>query len=357
MPWIEKYIPDSWKPRGILWEQAWRQLRGSALTGVIIGIAIFLFWPESISPGVILIITLALITLIFLVWWICHYNFVIDLKQDINYLTRYMLGLQRGNLDKKMELDRSDELGELGKELQNMSENYKQQILSRQMIINENSQLINQAEEAASAEERRRLARELHDAVSQELFAASMSLTAVHELIDSDSEKAKQILKDSSNMIHNSQQELRALIMHLRPVSLDGKTLRQGIEQLLSELDTKHNQINFSWEIAELPQLASGVEDQIFRVIQEVISNMLRHSQAENFSVTGKRKGNRVLLNLEDDGKGFDLAQVKKQKSSSYGLKTMTERMNELGGHIEILTYPGAGTRIELKIPLYNFTA
>ncbi|WP_331445569.1 sensor histidine kinase [Natranaerobius thermophilus] len=196
------------------------------------------------------------------------------------------------------------------------------------------------------------MARELHDAVSQQLFAASMSMKAMDKMIYQDPDKARQLFSKTTSMIQNAQQELRALILHLRPVTLEGKSLSEGLEQLLQEIKDKHKNFNISWEITQLPELASGVEDQVFRVIQEAISNMLRHSQAKNFIVNGKYKGNRIYISLEDDGVGFNLSQALNKQSSSYGLKTMKERMVELGGHLNILTYPGSGTRVELRLPI-----
>ncbi|ACB85647.1 sensor histidine kinase [Natranaerobius thermophilus] len=351
MPLIKKLITKL-RPKGILWEFFQRQLVGALAAGLIIFFCIYLIWPGDMDLEIATAIVLGSPVVVFLSSWVSWYKYLRNLKQSINYMGRYILELKRGNLNNRLDIHRDDEIQDLGERLEELTKDYKQQVRASQKKINENKDLIARAEEAASLEERRKLARELHDAVSQQLFAASMSMKAMDKMIYQDPDKARQLFSKTTSMIQNAQQELRALILHLRPVTLEGKSLSEGLEQLLQEIKDKHKNFNISWEITQLPELASGVEDQVFRVIQEAISNMLRHSQAKNFIVNGKYKGNRIYISLEDDGVGFNLSQALNKQSSSYGLKTMKERMVELGGHLNILTYPGSGTRVELRLPI-----
>ena len=128
--------------------------------------------------------------------------------------------------------------------------------------------------------ERHRLARELHDSVSQQLFAAMMMMSALNEqaIRDDAPEMQKKQLAMVTDIINASQSEMRALLLHLRPVTLEGKSLKQGIEQLLKELETKIK-ISLKWDIEEFT-MPSSIEDQLFRVIQELLSNTLRHAKA-----------------------------------------------------------------------------
>lgn len=156
-------------------------------------------------------------------------------------------------------------------------------------------------------------------------------------------------MKQIEGAIHQAQQELRALILHLRPVTLDGQTLKEGAEQLLSEIQEKYPDLLLEWDMQLDVELESGIEDQIFRVIQEALSNVLRHAKATRFELKLQHKDERLFLLMEDNGIGFDSSVRKK---SSYGLSTMQERIADIGGHLELISYPQKGTRIDIRIPL-----
>ncbi|SIS40564.1 sensor histidine kinase [Salimicrobium flavidum] len=191
------------------------------------------------------------------------------------------------------------------------------------------------------AQERSRLARELHDSVSQQLFAASMMMSAINE-----QEEGNRQLQMVEKMIHQSQLEMRALLLHLRPVPLKGKTLKEGTEELLEEL-TQKVPLQVEKQLEEVP-LEKGEEDQLFRIIQEAVSNTLRHAEAENLTVQLLLRDEFILLRILDDGKGFD---VDKASSNSYGLVNMNERALEIGGILKIVSVKEDGTRIEVKLP------
>ncbi|SDJ33014.1 sensor histidine kinase [Salimicrobium halophilum] len=191
------------------------------------------------------------------------------------------------------------------------------------------------------AQERSRLARELHDSVSQQLFAASMMMSAINE-----QQEENRQLKMVEKMIHQSQLEMRALLLHLRPVPLKGKTLREGTEELLEEL-TQKVPLHVEKKLEDVG-LEKGIEDQLFRILQESVSNTLRHAEAEKLSVQLLHRDGFILLRIEDDGKGFD---AEGTASNSYGLDNMKERAFEIGGVLKVVSVKGNGTRIEVKVP------
>lgn len=199
-------------------------------------------------------------------------------------------------------------------------------------------------------QERNRLARELHDSVSQQLFAASMMMSAINEtkqqsesVID---REAKQ-LKLVEEMIHQSQLEMRSLLLHLRPVALKNKTLQEGIEELLIELSLKV-EMDIKWKTESFP-LDKGVEDHLFRILQESISNTLRHSKASSLEVLLVKRDELVILRIVDDGIGFD---VNEMKAGSYGMQNMRERAVEVGGTLKVVSVKNQGTRLEVKVPV-----
>ncbi|SDK17869.1 sensor histidine kinase [Sediminibacillus albus] len=199
--------------------------------------------------------------------------------------------------------------------------------------------------ERVISEERNRLARELHDSVSQELFAASMMISAMTE---QNKEKSAAVqLKQIETMIQQSQLEMRALLLHLRPAALKGKSLQEGMRQLLAELKQKVP-IEIAWKMDEVG-LEKGIEDHLFRILQESVSNTLRHSKAHSLDVLLIKAEGQVIMRVIDDGVGFT---VETSQSGSYGLQNMKERAAEVGASIKIISLPGKGTRLEVRVPV-----
>jgi NarL family two-component system sensor histidine kinase LiaS len=199
----------------------------------------------------------------------------------------------------------------------------------------------------AVIEERQRLARELHDAVSQQLFAISMTATAVSRTIERDWERAKRQVQLIEEMAAVAQSEMRALLLHLRPVHLDGKNLGQALTVLVDELKQKVP-MKITLEVDDTIVLPPNAEDHLFRIAQEALSNTLRHSKAESMDIKLIRVGSQVHMGIQDSGIGFD-REAKKQ--TSYGLLTREERINELGGSLQMISKPGEGTVIHIWVP------
>ncbi|MGN7456552.1 sensor histidine kinase [Paenibacillus pasadenensis] len=200
----------------------------------------------------------------------------------------------------------------------------------------------------AVIEERQRLARELHDAVSQQLFAISMTATAVSRTIEKDWERARRQVQLIEEMAAVAQSEMRALLLHLRPVHLDGKDLAQALERLVSELQAKVP-MEISIQVDRTLLFHPNAEDHLFRIAQEALSNTLRHAKATKMDISLRRDGSMAKLSFTDNGIGFDLEE---KKQASYGLLTMEERIHELGGRIAVNTALGEGTAIEMWVPL-----
>ncbi|GAB2542610.1 sensor histidine kinase [Gracilibacillus alcaliphilus] len=199
------------------------------------------------------------------------------------------------------------------------------------------------------SEERNRLARELHDSVSQELFAASMLVSAVIAANNNENETLTKQLQQIETMIQQSQLEMRALLLHLRPVQLKNKTLNEGIEQLLAELAAKVP-MDIEWKLEEIT-VNKGIEDQLFRILQETISNALRHAKASKVSVLLMEREDLIILRITDDGVGFN---VQEKQDRSYGLTNMYERAAEVGANLKIVSIKDQGTKVEVRVPLIS---
>ncbi|MGK0553925.1 sensor histidine kinase [Macrococcus capreoli] len=242
-------------------------------------------------------------------------------------------------------LNHDIEVIEIMKSLEKVSHTIEDIKRQNQLVINDVHTLNEATVKQIVEEERQRLARELHDSVSQQLFAASMMLSALksakHE------EPVMKQLALLEKMLHESQLEMRALLLHLRPVGLKNKTLEQGLMQLIKELKQKIP-MQITTDIEEI-ELEKGIEDHLFRIAQESISNTLRHAKATTITIELFKTNGRVILRISDDGLGFDMNQV---DDTRYGLHTMKERALEIGGTCNVISAPQAGTRIEVKVPI-----
>lgn len=223
--------------------------------------------------------------------------------------------------------------------------------LANEVQINSHSanSINGQTKEEILVSERSRLARELHDSVSQQLFAAMMMLSALNEQMDESSGALQKQVKLIESIVNEAQAEMRALLLHLRPVNLEGKSLKKGIEQLLNELRTKI-QIELKWDIEDV-SLTNGIEDHLFRIVQELLSNTLRHSKAKELEVYLHVIDQSVLLRVIDDGIGFNTTE---NKAGNYGLQNINERVIGMGGTCKIISFKNKGTSVEIKIPLMN---
>lgn len=271
-------------------------------------------------------------------------------KRKLERLRETLVLWEKGNLTLSMPDLGDDELGRLGEQLGRISGKWENQVTTLQRLSTNNAKLAEQARVSAIMEERQRLARELHDAVSQQLFAISMTATAVGRTLEKDFDKAQRQIALIEEMSAVAQSEMRALLLHLRPVYLEGKGLEQGLQELIKELEVKVP-IDIVFEMDPDVQLVKGVENHLFRIVQEAISNTLRHAKAEKMEIRLHRRGDTVRLTLRDDGIGCEMDE---SKQTSYGLSNMQERITEIGGSIQFITAPGKGMRIEITVPLVN---
>ena len=212
----------------------------------------------------------------------------------------------------------------------------------------ENQSLVK--EEAIIEKERKRIARDLHDTVSQELFAAHMILSGVsQQALKLDREKMQTQLKSVSAILETAQKDLRVLLLHLRPVELEEKSLVEGIQILLKELEDKSDlKVSFKQNVSKLPK---KIEEHIFRILQELISNTLRHAQASCLDVYLYQTDVEVQLKVVDNGIGFQLGSL---DDLSYGLRNIKERVEDMAGTVQLLTAPKQGLAVDIRIPLLD---
>ena len=212
----------------------------------------------------------------------------------------------------------------------------------------ENQSLVK--EEAIIEKERKRIARDLHDTVSQELFAAHMILSGVsQQALKLDREKMQTQLQSVAAILETAQKDLRVLLLHLRPVELEEKSLVEGIQILLKELEDKSDlKVSLKQNVSKLPK---KIEEHIFRILQELISNTLRHAQASCLDVYLYQTDVELQLKVVDNGIGFQLGSL---DDLSYGLRNIKERVEDMAGNIQLLTAPKQGLAVDIRIPLLD---
>ena len=205
-------------------------------------------------------------------------------------------------------------------------------------------------EEVIIEKERKRIARDLHDTVSQELFAAHMILSGVsQQALKLDREKMQTQLQSVVAILETAQKDLRVLLLHLRPVELEDKSLVEGIQILLKELEDKSDlKVSLKQNVTKLPK---KIEEQIFRIIQELISNTLRHAQASCLDVYLYQTDVELQLKVVDNGIGFQLGSL---DDLSYGLRNIKERVEDMAGTVQLLTAPKQGLAVDIRIPLLD---
>ncbi|HAJ94090.1 MAG TPA: sensor histidine kinase [Synergistaceae bacterium] len=200
-------------------------------------------------------------------------------------------------------------------------------------------------------EERARISREIHDGPLQDLTALIQRLRLLSVDMDSPVEREKQ-LKEAENAAIAGVKEMRELCNNLTPPWLD-----LGIAQALTELSERQSaqlDIKIHLDIQDIPDLPDDVTLAFFRVAQEAVNNSAKHAEAENVSISLKNTGKMILLQIEDDGKGFEIPDnfTELRVQGHRGLSNMRERMSIVGGHFSIFSTPGKGTVIRCELPL-----
>ena len=205
-------------------------------------------------------------------------------------------------------------------------------------------------EEQIIEKERKRIARDLHDTVSQEIFAAHMILSGISQQASRlDKEKIQTQLQSVTAILETAQRDLRILLLHLRPIELEQKSLVEGIQLLLKELEEKSElKVSFKYQADQLPK---KIEEHVFRIVQELFSNTLRHAQASCLDVYLYQTETELQLKVVDNGRGFQLGDV---DELSYGLRNIKERVEDMAGSIQLLTAPKQGLAVDIRIPLLD---
>jgi signal transduction histidine kinase len=225
-----------------------------------------------------------------------------------------------------------DEIGLLTKRLNHMAEQLQQ--------------LLKRSQEIAVSEERNRLARDLHDSAKQEALAASFHLGTALTIIEKDPETAKGHLVEADNLVNSVRGELTDLIHELRPIAMNGIRFDETINEYI--IDWAHQTgIEASLKVNGFVELPLETKQGIYRIMQEALANVARHSAAKIVEVSMDFSENSVVFCISDDGIGFNV----NQEHAGMGLDSMRERAESLNGNFRIQSDPREGTKVCITVP------
>ena len=216
-------------------------------------------------------------------------------------------------------------------------------------IAIENARLFEASRELSVIEERNRLARELHDAMAQNLFSLSLTAEAAAGSVRSDPARAEAEIDRVRKLARETQGELRSIVFELRPPDLEVDGLVATVRKDLGVLSRAHG-LRADLRVDGTLEVDSAVEIELYRIVQEALNNAVRHAHAKSIAVDVDAGGGTVTITVRDDGVGFDPG-ARAIRERRLGLTSMRERAEGLGGKVVVDSAPGSGTTVRAEVP------
>lgn len=211
-----------------------------------------------------------------------------------------------------------------------------------------NARLYGQARMLAALQERQRLARELHDSVSQMLYSIALSARTARILLDRDPAQVGEVLDDVLGLAKAGLAEMRALIFELRPEPLETEGIVAALTKQAASLRVRHD-LEVETDLCPEPDLPLETKEELYRIAQEALHNIVKHARASKVYLRLTGTDTDIALEVSDNGIGFDPAAP---YPGHLGLRSMRERANRLRGSVDIDGAPNEGTRIRVRIPV-----
>jgi signal transduction histidine kinase len=221
-------------------------------------------------------------------------------------------------------------------------------IADQAAIAIENSRLFNRASSLAALQERQRLARELHDSVSQALYGIALGARTARRRLESDPGRVGEPLDYVLSLAEAGLTEMRALIFELRPESLAEEGLVAAITRQVAAMRARYG-IDVEADLCEEPGLDLRAKEALYRIAQEALHNTVKHARATNIIVRLASEDGRVVIDLRDNGQGFDPGA---EFPGHLGLRSMRERVGAVGGSVELTSTHGQGTHVRAWVPV-----
>ncbi len=216
-------------------------------------------------------------------------------------------------------------------------------------LVVENATLLHSAEQQAVLQERSRLARELHDSVTQSLYSATLFAEGSRRLIDQgDLNQASGKLSDLSQITQQALKEMRLMVYELRSPALRSEGLARAIQLRLESVELRAG-VNATLDASLSGEIPEWIEEALYRIALEALNNSLKHAFAQNISIVIRDREGEVWMQVHDDGKGFN--PTLQDHPGGMGMSSMRDRAERLNGSLEVHSSPGEGTKVEVKIP------
>jgi signal transduction histidine kinase len=223
-------------------------------------------------------------------------------------------------------------------------------IANQAAVAIENARLYEQAQELAAIEERQRLARELHDSVSQALYGISLGVHTARMQLDRNPKDLAESLNYVLELAEAALIEMRALIFELRPESLETEGLVTALTKQAAALHARQG-ILVKLDLGQEPDITLKVKQDLYRIAQEALHNTVKHARASQVELKLDQTNEMVMLEIRDNGRGFDTTAL---FPGHLGLHSMRERVTKLGGTFQIESIEGQGTDICIRIPAHS---
>ncbi len=215
----------------------------------------------------------------------------------------------------------------------------------------ERARLAQQAVAMAALEERNRIAREIHDTLAQGLAAIALHLETAEALATTQPDRARARIRQALDLARANLDEARRSVLNLRAAPLEGQTLPAALRLLAQQWSAETGVPIVTAIDTHIGRVPPAIENGLYRIAQEALANVRKHAGATCVWLRLEHANGSLRLCLEDDGCGFDPAQVRPTERSGFGLTGMTERAHLLGGQFELWSAPGAGTRVTVTVP------
>jgi len=226
-------------------------------------------------------------------------------------------------------------------------------LILRRQVVKQAAVIGDQRAREAVVRERTRIAGELHDCLGQELVGITLQLDSAAARLADSPHQAERSLNMARIMARHSQAEAKRAVADLRADELEGSSLPAALEEILQPLITTLRETKFQFDIFGEPRRLEGiVEHHLLRIGQEAVTNAVRHAGAAKISVTINYGAADLLIEVKDNGCGFNNNEAAAFASGHFGLLGFRERANKIQGRLKIQSEPGAGTVISVEVPL-----
>lgn len=356
-----RYLPTSANPATALPNERWVEVVVGLADGsqaiahlsavgmedmqlTFVGLVIVGFWPSLLIYS--LVVTGVTIPTAFVLTWL----WARPMARRIVSITETSRRFAAGDLAARSNDSRDDEVGQLARQFDDMAETLAQNIGVLRDLAQQNAVLMRQNEEGAIQAERMRLARNLHDEIAQQLFSLNLLAAALPDQIEHEPVRAATQAKAVVALAEQAQMDLRTILLELRPAQVARQGLNEALQTLCHQWQSTHL-LPIELEVVLSGRyLLAGVEDVIYLVTREALSNVAKHARATSVSVALVEGRQFITLSVTDDGGGFDPQRVSHE--GHYGLAGMRERAVALGGSLLIESDTNRGTTLRLTVPL-----